>query len=200
MSSDGLRVDRPVEGGEELVFAGILRVRDALARSEARVDDVDLVRQGDEAALCRIIEQHSDLVYGIALRVTGCEADAADVLQEVFIALPDRLRTFRGGHFGAWLKVVACRQALMLLRSERRRDRYRFVPAGAGSLEDRTLLRVDLELALGRLDPLLRAVFLLKEIEGFTHMEIAEAMDISENASQMRLYRARRALRELLSR
>ena len=88
----------------------------------------------------------------------------------------------------------------MLLRSERRHGRYRLVPAGSGSLEDQTLLRVDLEHALGRLDPLLRAVFLLREVEGFTHMEIAEAMDISENLSQVRLHRARLALRRLLSR
>ena len=163
-------------------------------------DDLDLVGRGDEAALRRVMEEYSSLVYGIALRVTGSEADATDVLQEVFIALPERLESFDGDHFACWLKVVARRQALMRLRSERRRDEYEAAPIRPDDLEGRTLEWIDLERAVSRLDPVRRAVFLLWHVEGFTHAEIGNQLGISEGASQVKLYRARRTLRKLLTR
>jgi len=195
MAFECLRADGVVLGGKVGCSGGI-RMVDAGA---FRADDLALVREGDEAALRRVIEEFSSLVYRIALRVTGREADAEEVLQEVFVGLPEALRSFDGGNFPGWLKVVARRRAQMWLRSERRQNGYRLEPAEASPLEDRTLNRIALMRALGRLDPLLRAVFLLRELEGLTHKEIADVMDISENLSQVRLHRARRALRELLA-
>lgn len=116
----------------------------------------------------------------------------------VFVALPERLGSFDGGNFAGWLKVVARRRAITWLRAERRQAAYRLEKAPAGSPEDRELSRIAIQRALARLDPGRRAVFLLRELDGLTHGEIAEAMDRSENLSQVRLYRARCALRKIL--
>ena len=164
-----------------------------------RPDDLDLVGRGDEGAVRRIVDEYSPLVYGVVLGITACEADAADVTQEVFIALPELLRSFNGDTFAEWLKVVSIRMALMHVRAETRQSRYELVQGDAPSLEERTLSGITVERALARLDPLLRTVFVLWELEGFTHREIAEAMNISENLSQMRLHRARLRLRRMLT-
>lgn len=161
--------------------------------------DLDRVREGDEGALRRVIEEYAPLVYQIALGITQSEADAEDVLQEVFVGLPESLGQFAGGNFAGWLKVVTSRRAFMLLRAERRRREYTFDPLPRISVEDQALSKIMLERAVSRLDPMLRTVFVLKEIEGLTHAEIAEIMTISENLSQVRLYRARKAMREFLS-
>lgn len=161
--------------------------------------DLDRVREGAEDALRRVIDEYAPLVYQVALGITRSEADAEEVLQEVFIGLPEALLHFDGGNFAGWLKVVTSRRALMLLRAERRRRNYAFAPVPRISVEDQALSKIMLEKALSRLDPKLRTVFVLKEIEGLTHSEIAEIMTISENLSQVRLYRARKAMREFLS-
>jgi RNA polymerase sigma-70 factor (ECF subfamily) len=164
--------------------------------------DLDLVAAGDEAAVRRIVDDYSPLVYGVVLRITRCEADAADVTQEVFIALPELLRSFDGDAFAEWLTVVSIRMALMHVRAEtrrRQRRQYAFTQGDAPSHEERTLSGITVERALARLDPLLRTVFVLWELEGFSHREIAEAMNITENLSQMRLYRARLYLRRMMT-
>lgn len=161
--------------------------------------DLDRVRDGAEDALRRVIEEYAPLVYQVALGITQSEADAEDVLQEVFVGLPEALHQFDGGNFPGWLKVVTSRRALMLLRAERRRRKYTFAPVAHISVEDQALSKIMLERALSRLDPTLRIVFVLKEMEGLTHVEIAEIMKTSENLSQVRLYRARKAMREFLS-
>lgn len=161
--------------------------------------DLDRVREGDDDALRRVINEYTPLVYRVALRITQSEADAEEVLQEVFVGLPEALRQFDGGNFAGWLKVVTSRRALMLLRADRRRRNYTFAPVPHISLEDQALNKIMLERAMSRLDPTLRAVFVLKEIEGLTHSEIAEIMTISENLSQVRLHRARKAMLRFLS-
>lgn len=161
--------------------------------------DLDRVREGDEDALRRVVEEYSHVVYRVALGITRSEPDAEEILQDVFIGLPEALRQFDGGNFAGWLKVVTSRRALMLLRAERRRRNYTFGPVPRISVEDQALSKIMLERALSRLDPTLRAVFVLKEVQGLTHAEIAEIMTISENLSQVRLYRARKAMRAFLS-
>lgn len=161
---------------------------------------LDAVRRGNEEALLSLIGAFTPLVYGLALRITRSEADAEDVLQDVFIGLPEALQRFDGRKFESWLRVVASRRALMLLRSERRRAKYSAASghSSSASTEDGTLNRIMIDQALEQLNPTLRTVFLLKEVDGMSHKEIAEALGISENLSQVRMYTARRALRKLL--
>lgn len=193
--SNSLFADHLLAPRNELRTGGIPNMRDDVARP----DDLDLVGRGDEAALRRVIDEYSEFVYRVALGITGCEADAADVTQEVFIALPELLHSYDEGCFMSWLKVVASRKALMLVRAEERRAQYEILTTDAVSYEERALSGIEVERALGRLDPMLRAVFLLREVEGFTHSEIADIVEISENASRVKMFRARRTLRKLLT-
>jgi RNA polymerase sigma-70 factor (ECF subfamily) len=162
---------------------------------------LDRVEAGDTAALGELFLEFGDLAYRTALRLTGNRPDAEDVTQELFIRLPGALRGFTGGAavFPAWLRRVAVRQALMLLRGGRRRREVGV--EGVASLlapSDGTLERMTIEVALERLSDDHRTVFLLKEVEGYDHAEIAELLGISIANSEIRLHRARRQLRELL--
>jgi RNA polymerase sigma-70 factor (ECF subfamily) len=162
---------------------------------------LDRVTAGDAAALGELYALHGDLVYATALRLTGCAADAGDVTQELFIRLPLALRGFTGGaaSLAGWIRRVAVRQALMHLRTGRRR---REVDVGDVAMlvarPDHPLERLSIEGALARLSHEHRTVFLLKEVEGFDHAEIAELLGITVANSEVRLHRARRLLRDLL--
>jgi RNA polymerase sigma-70 factor (ECF subfamily) len=171
---------------------------DGAQRFRARLDRIEA---GDTAALGELFVEHGDLVYRSALRLTGSHSDAEDVTQEVFIRLAGALRGFTGtaANFPAWMRRVAVRQALMHLRSGRRR-REVAVDAVASLLApyDAALERLSIDAALVRLPEEHRTVFLLKEVEGYDHAEIAELLGISVANSEVRLHRARRQLRELL--
>jgi RNA polymerase sigma-70 factor (ECF subfamily) len=162
---------------------------------------LDRTIAGDTTALGELFVEHVDLVYGTALRLTGSAADAEDVTQELFVRLPSALRGFTGGmaSFGGWIRQVAVRQSLMHLRRGRRRREVSV--DGVASLfarPDHALERLSMEVALARLSDAHRAVFLLKEVEGLEHAEIAELLGISVANSEVRLHRARRQLRDLL--
>ncbi len=162
---------------------------------------LDRTIAGDTGALGELFVSHGDLVFGTARRLTGSAADAEDVTQDLFVRLPAALRGFTGGHatFDAWIRRVAVRQALMHLRSGRRRRETSV--EGVASLvmrDDHALERLSIEDALERLSPGHRTVFLLKEVEGYEHSEIADLLGISVANSEVRLHRARRQLRDLL--
>ena len=166
-------------------------LRDRLARAQA----------GDAAALGELFVKFGDTVYRAALRLTRSGMDAEDVTQDVFVRLPSALRGFTGTteQFGGWIRRVAVRQTLMQLRGGRRRREV--TVQGVAELfarDDDTLDRMTIDAALERLSDEHRVVFLLKEVEGYEHREIAELLDISIVNSEVRLHRARRQLRELL--
>jgi len=162
------------------------------------------VARGDSPGLERLYTDYGDTVYRIAFRLTESAADAKDVLQDVFVALPEALHTFDGrGSFEGWLKRVTVRTSLMKMRTRRRR---REISLGglAGSIRQSErpdpVDQLELERAIAELPEQLRAVFVLKEIEGFTHDEIADLLQIKRGTSEVRLYRARRVLRTKLGR
>ena len=164
---------------------------------------LEAVARGDSAGLERLYTEYGDTVYGIAFRLTESAADAKDILHDVFVALPEALNSFDAlGSFEGWLKRVAARTSLMKMRGRRRR---REISLGglAGSLRrfDRAdpIDHLELERAIADLPEPLRAVFVLREIEGFSHDEIAELLNIRRGTSEVRLYRARRALRTRLA-
>ena len=162
---------------------------------------LDLTIAGDRDSLGGLFVLYGDMVFGVACRYTGCSADAEDVTQDLFVRLPKALRAFTGAPdaFPAWLRRVAVRQSLMLLRSGRRRREVSI--DGVASLVarvDHTLDRLTIQQALTLLSEEHRTVFLLRELEGFDHREIAEALGISVANSEVRLHRARRQLRDLL--
>lgn len=158
---------------------------------------------GQAAALATIYRRYSGLVYRLALRFTGSEADAEDVLQNVFVALPESVgRLQAAASFEPWLRRMAVRTAMMKLRSGTRRSRVEAEAAFSGSRrseQGNDLSRLELEEAVAKLPETLRFVFVLREIEGLPHEEIAELLGISRHASQQRMHRARAQLRLLLS-
>jgi RNA polymerase sigma factor (sigma-70 family) len=169
-----------------------------------RDDERDLVSRtmrGDHDAFAALYASHAGSAYAAVLRLLGSVPDAEDVTQELFVALPATLAGYDPGRgaLGAWLRRVAVRLALMRMRTVRRR---RETDAGAVALllarDDSALERLSIETALARLNEEQRTVFLLKEVEGYEHREIAALLDITIANSEIRLFRARQALRALL--
>jgi RNA polymerase sigma-70 factor (ECF subfamily) len=168
---------------------------------ESLPDQLDRLVAGDHRALAHFFTEYGDLVYRTALRLTSSRVDAEDVTQELFLRLPGAVRGFTGTSpsFPGWIRRVAVRQTLMHLRGGRRRrevDVDGVVGLLAPSANDDD--RLTLESALERLSDDQRTVFLLKEVEGYAHAEIAELLGISVANSEVRLHRARRSLRNLL--
>lgn len=159
--------------------------------------------RGDPAALAALYERYGEMVHRTAYRLTGSAADADDLLQDVFVGLPEALRSYTGaGSLEGWLRRVTVRTALMRLRRTGRRrevslDGAHHVPASADGDPG---LAGAVQAALDALPEPLRTVFVLKEVEGYSHAEIARALDIRVGTSEVRLSRARKQLRRLLGR
>ena len=166
-------------------------------------DDARLVarvRAGEPAALGELYSRYARPLFGLAQRLMGPEQDAEDVLHDVFLGLPEALRQYEEqGSLDAWLKRVTARVALNRLRSYRRRNESSLMgAAGAPTRAAHPLDALALRDALAQLPEKLRAVFVLKAIEGFSHSEVADLLQISRSASEVRLHRAIRSLRHLL--
>jgi RNA polymerase sigma-70 factor, ECF subfamily len=198
-------------------------VKDARVPSTAEAatleDQALLVRaqEGDIGAFESLVERHRDRLYGLALRMTRSEADAAEVVQDAFFAAYQNLRNFRGeAAFGSWVHRIAANNALMRLRHQRVVEAATEELRGPEFTERGTLADpsevdwsrradekvLDEELgrairnATDRLPAGYREVFLLKDVEGLSYEEISEMMEISVPAVKSRLHRARLALRE----
>ena len=162
---------------------------------------VSRVIEGDGESLAVLYAHYASAAYSAALRLLRDVQDAEDVIQEMFVRMPAALAGFDAarGTLGPWLRRVAVRLSLMRLRGNRRRREV-----GAAEVaellarDDAALDRMTIDDALQRLTDDQRTVFLLKEVEGYEHREIAALLDISVSASEVRLYRARVALRALL--
>lgn len=163
---------------------------------------VDRTLAGDQKALAELYRRYAPEAYEVAIRLTGLATDAADVTQNVFLGLPDALVGYKGhGELGAWIRRIATREALLLIRQQKRQAKWerraaRRSPTST-SLEE-VEARVVLEQALKEMPDDLRVVYVLKEVEGYSHDEIADFLGISVNLSSVRLYRARRFLKRRL--
>jgi RNA polymerase sigma-70 factor, ECF subfamily len=173
-------------------------------------DLVARAQAGDQTAFRDLYRQHAGRVYALCLRLTGDGREAEDRTQDVFVRLWDKLRSFRGeSAFSSWLHRLAVNVVLNERRTTVRRER-RVVPvedpsmaAGAqhaAPLAQGAGLGIDLERALAELPDGAREVFVLFDIEGYGHGEIAALMGIAEGTSKAQLFRARRLLREKLER
>ena len=165
-------------------------------------DLVDLVRRGSPEALGALYARYGDRLMAVAYRLTVSSAEAEDVLHDVFLGLPEALGRYEErGALAAWLGQLTARTALTRLRAPARR---REVPLGGlplrapGPTADLLSERVTLAAALGQLPDSLRAVLVLKLVDGHSHARIAELLGITVGASEVRLVRALRMLRHLL--
>jgi RNA polymerase sigma-70 factor (ECF subfamily) len=167
-----------------------------------RSDDdlASAVRDGEGAALAALYRRYAHELMAVAYRLLLSRADAEDVLHDVFVGLPEALRRYEPrGALAGWLKRVTVRVALTRLRRARARREVALdvappVEGRSGEVND----TISLADAMAALPPALRAVVVLKEIEGYSHEEIAELLGISRGASEVRLHRAMRRLRARL--
>lgn len=153
-----------------------------------------------------LYRQHAGRVYALCLRLTGDARDAEERTQDVFVRLWDKLGSFRGeSAFSSWLHRLAVNVVLNERRTTGRRER-RVMPTedpdnAAGAQHAAPLhLEIDLERAIAELPDGAREVFVLFDVEGYGHGEIAQLVGIAEGTSKAQLFRARRLLREKLER
>ena len=174
---------------------------------------IRLAQQGDAGAFERIYRLHSRRVYALCLRMVGNTAEAEDLTQDAFLQLFRKIGTFRGeSAFSTWLHRLSVNVVLMKLRKKTLPET---------SLEESTdpedesggprreigvpdllltgsIDRVHLERAIEQLPPGYKQVFVLHDVQGFEHNEIAGLMGCSIGNSKSQLHKARMRLRELL--
>jgi RNA polymerase sigma-70 factor (ECF subfamily) len=165
--------------------------------------DATLAASGDAHAFERLYRRHVARVHSLARRMLG-EAEPEDVTQEVFVRAWRKLGTFRGeSAFGTWLHRLAL-NVILSHRESRGIERQRVVDSDAPiEVEPARAVRpdlgVDFETALRRLPGGAREVFLLHDMEGYKHEEIAGLLDITVGTSKSQLHHARMALRRHLT-
>jgi RNA polymerase sigma-70 factor (ECF subfamily) len=160
---------------------------------------------GDQAAMRALWTRHAPHIDVVVRRLVGGDPDlAADIAQEVWIQIFRALPSFRGdSQFGTWAHRIAVNRTLNALRRTRRvaslevdvdDDTAAVEPEG-----ERALLAASIEEAAAKLSPGARTVFLLHDVEGYTHEEIAAELGITAGGSKSQLFKARAKLRILLA-
>ena len=170
----------------------------------------DLIRRaqsGDSSAFEAIYRENSPRVYALCLRLSGgTTAEATELMQDVFIRAWRGLGSFRGeSAFSSWLHRLTVNAMLESARSEQRRT-ARVLPMedpgtiGAIAMGSSPELKMDLENAIAALPEGARIAFVLHEIEGYQHGEIAVQLGVAEGTVRAQLHRARKLLIQALNR
>jgi len=175
-----------------------------LLAAPADVDDVvRRAQHGDVEAFEQLYRIHSPAVYALCRRMVGDERESRDLVQDVFVRTWQRLPTFRGqSALGTWIHRLAVNVVLEQLRSAKR-DALRFIDDADDALPARASepqldTAMDLDRALVHLPAGARSVFVLHDIHGYSHDEIAQMTGIAPGTARAQLWRARRALVRLL--
>ena len=184
--------------------------------------DEDLVaraQKSDSNALKELLDRHEERLFRLAMRFVRDEADAREILQDVFVTAWRKLPGFEGrAQIGSWLYRVTANAALMFLRARSRRPAFRLRHAVPDELAaeasnsnhdmvfsgprrpDEDLasweLQREIQSAVEKLPDILRQVFLAREIDGHSTLQTARSLGVSEQAIKTRLHRARAVLRE----
>jgi RNA polymerase sigma-70 factor, ECF subfamily len=163
---------------------------------------VERARGGDRAAMQLLYRRYADRVYSVVRRLAGEDSLAEDWAQEVWLRAFRSLGSFRGeARFATWLHRIAVNSALGSRRSALRRGgREQALPDDLASAqaEGDSLLRARLEAAIARLPDGMRKVLVLHDVEGYTHVEIAEMLGITAGTCKSQLFKARAHMRRLL--
>ena len=165
----------------------------------ARLSDADLVSRAQAGRLDafeELVRRHRLAVYRVALRMLGDEGDAEDATQDAFVQAWRKLAGFRAdAAFSTWMYRIVTNRCLNMLRARRRTEPLPADREAPASRPDRIAEGrwqvEDLARAIGRLTPEQRAPLVLRELEGCSYEEIAEALDVSISAVKSRLHRAR---------
>lgn len=169
---------------------------------------VERCRRGELGAFEEIYRAHSGKLFSLVLRMVGNPSDAEDLLQDIFLAAHRKLDGFRGeSALGTWLYRLATNQCLDHLRSRSAKtshvtdslDDDDAMPAvGSRGIAADSVAKMDLERAIAQLPEGCRAAFLLYDVEGLDHQEVAAALGIAEGTSKSQVHKARSRLRALL--
>lgn len=192
-----------------------------MAQRRRDLSDIELVarfRKGKAASFRELVRRYQARVYSLALRLTGNEADAQEVLQDTFLSVYRKLDTFRGDSaFSSWLYRIAANASLMKIRSRGQRrnipleeisqqlenkDWYPEVSRDWSQDAEKLVLHREMaeriSRAIDELPEKYRVVFLLREVEEMSTHEVAEALGLSIPTIKTRLHRARLFLRQKL--
>lgn len=179
--------------------------------SSPRSGDLQLasrIRAGEGAAFEELYRQHGSRLYNLAYRMAGSAQDADDLLQDIFLLAYRKLASFRGeSALGTWLYRLGMNHCLDVLRSRQARmgqqtdslDEDGAAPVASPGPPLGAVSRIDLERAIGHLPRACRAAFLLHDVEGFGHGEVASILGISEGTSKSQVHKARLRIRTYLT-
>lgn len=182
-------------------------------QSATTVDDtaalVALAARGDVNAFERLYQRSSGRVYAVCLRMTGDVQRAKELTHDAFVRAWERLSTFRGdAAFETWMHRLAVNVVLTATRAERRRQAHLVErddesvgsdPAFGQAPAD-VESRLDLERAIAALPPRAREVFVMHDVEGYRHEEIADRLELKPGSVRAQLHRARQLMMRMLSR
>ena len=192
--------------------------------SDDRAGELSLARRaaaGDEAAFEQLYRAHAGRVFALCVRMSGSRQRATELTQDVFVHVWERLDKWRGeSALSSWIYRVAVNLVLSNARGEQRRQKHEITDADERMTHDdarpttraderrithadvgrRTEEAIDLERAIAALPPGARAVFVLHDVEGYQHDEIARMMGTAEGTCRAQLHRARKLLIEALDR
>ncbi len=165
--------------------------------------------RGDQDAFEQLYRAHAGRLYTLIVRMVSSAETAEDLLQEVFLNAYRKIGGFRGdSSLGTWLYRMAVNHCLDYLRGRQGKmakatdsieDEGMAEPAAASPLVASTIDRLDLERAIAKLPDGCRTAFVLHDVEGFQHHEIATMLGISEGTSKSQVHKARVKLRGILS-
>jgi RNA polymerase sigma-70 factor (ECF subfamily) len=173
--------------------------------STVSLTDMDLVRRaidGDERAMQSLWSRYAPRLDAVVRRLVADPDLAADVAQEVWIQIFRALPGFRGdARFGTWAHRIAVNGTLNALRRQRRLSEASLDEEAmvVEPDDERPFVMASIEDAAARLAPGARTVFILHDVEGYTHEEIAESLGITAGGSKSQLFKARAKLRRLLA-
>jgi RNA polymerase sigma-70 factor (ECF subfamily) len=173
--------------------------------------DVAKAAAGDRGAFERLYRVHLNRVFSLCCRMVADRTRAEELTQDVFVRAWEKLHLFRGeSAFGTWLHRLTVNLVLNARKTEgRQRTRFEETDEESGGMDALPGVvgmplapgdLLDLEEAIERLPPGARRVFLLHDVEGYKHEEIAEMLGVTSGATKAQLHRARLLLREALNR
>ncbi len=177
---------------------------------------IEKAKKGDKAALAELVNEYSERIFNLALRILRKKEDAEDVLQETFMTVVEKLHTFDGrSSFFTWLYRIATNASLMRLRKKKVVfQELNDDPEFQESVESRVFIdwsqdpsvniydeevKAKIDEAINKLSDIYRSVFILRDIEGLSIKETSAILNITQENVKIRLRRARQFLRDYLS-
>jgi RNA polymerase sigma-70 factor (ECF subfamily) len=192
------QVERVKAEAETAHVSGVREVAGAYAEDYAVARQI---AEGDRASFRTVYEQNSQILFNLALRLTGTRSEAEDIVQETFVKVYQKIDMYAGrSALSSWIYRICLNIGLEHLR--RKKGTYEDLnDSNCGTVEPnqrKLMLRRKLDKAIPLLPEGCRTVFIMHDIEGLNHKEIARRLDLAEGTSKSQLFKARAMLRKIL--